>query len=172
MCVYMYKKFFLKPSQDWLIDYLRFYVPLKNFSHIWRHHHCRWRAAKFRSMLGAQGLSREGYLSCHICCDTGPRVFWSHPKDPPPFCHPLRHTRGCGGSILTRILTGDLLKNWAIKFQIYMKASQHCTESNLWKLCWFSEQKETKFISIGKVFMGQCDSGEQYGPLVQFFFHS
>jgi hypothetical protein len=24
-----------------LIDYLRFYVPLKNFSLIWRCHHCR-----------------------------------------------------------------------------------------------------------------------------------
>jgi hypothetical protein len=41
---------------DWLIDYLRFYVPLKNISLIWRRHHCRWRAAKFRPMLGAQGL--------------------------------------------------------------------------------------------------------------------
>jgi hypothetical protein len=28
-------------------------------------------------------LSREGYLSCHICCDTGPRFFRSHPKDHP-----------------------------------------------------------------------------------------
>jgi hypothetical protein len=48
----------------WLIDYLRFYVPFKNFSLIWRPHQCRWRAAKFRPMLGAQGLlSREGSLS-------------------------------------------------------------------------------------------------------------
>jgi hypothetical protein len=39
-----------------LIDYLRFYVPLKNFSLIWRRHHCRWRATKFRPLLGAQGL--------------------------------------------------------------------------------------------------------------------
>jgi hypothetical protein len=31
---------------DWLIDYLGFYVPLKNISLIWRRHHCRWRAAK------------------------------------------------------------------------------------------------------------------------------
>jgi hypothetical protein len=28
-------------------------------------------------------LSREGYLSCHICSDTGPRFFRSHPKDRP-----------------------------------------------------------------------------------------
>jgi hypothetical protein len=36
---------------DWL-----FYVPLKNISPIWRRHHYRWRTAKFRPMLGAQGL--------------------------------------------------------------------------------------------------------------------
>jgi hypothetical protein len=28
-------------------------------------------------------LSREGSLSCHTCCDTGPRFFRSHPKDRP-----------------------------------------------------------------------------------------
>jgi hypothetical protein len=26
-------------------------------------------------------LSREGSLSCHTYCDTGPRFIWSHPKD-------------------------------------------------------------------------------------------
>jgi hypothetical protein len=40
---------------------------------------------KMWPMLGTQGLwlslSREGSLSCHTCCDTGPRFFWSHPKD-------------------------------------------------------------------------------------------
>jgi hypothetical protein len=39
-----------------LIDYLGFYVPFKNFSLMWRRHHYRWRAAKFRPMPGAQGL--------------------------------------------------------------------------------------------------------------------
>ena len=28
-------------------------------------------------------LSREGSLSCHTCCKTGPRFFRSHPKDLP-----------------------------------------------------------------------------------------
>jgi hypothetical protein len=28
-------------------------------------------------------LSREGSLSCHTCCDTGPHFFRSHPKDRP-----------------------------------------------------------------------------------------
>jgi hypothetical protein len=36
-----------------LIDYLLFYVTLKNFSPIWRRHHYRRRAAKFKPMLGA-----------------------------------------------------------------------------------------------------------------------
>jgi hypothetical protein len=26
-------------------------------------------------------LSREGFLSCHTCCDTGLRIFCSYPKD-------------------------------------------------------------------------------------------
>jgi hypothetical protein len=46
-------------AKYWLIDYLRFFIPLKNFSLIsciWRRQHCRWRAAKFIPMLGAQGL--------------------------------------------------------------------------------------------------------------------
>jgi hypothetical protein len=47
----------------WLIDWL-IYVPLKNISHIWRRYHYRWRTAKFRPMLGAQGLWAEGILSC------------------------------------------------------------------------------------------------------------
>ena len=28
-------------------------------------------------------LKREGSLSCHTCCDTGPRLTWSHSKDCP-----------------------------------------------------------------------------------------
>jgi hypothetical protein len=54
-------------------------------------------------------LSREGSLSCHTCCDKGPRFFRSHPKDHP-FSRLLRHTRGCGGSILTRILAFNGIK--------------------------------------------------------------
>jgi hypothetical protein len=41
---------------NWLIDYLLFFVPLKNFSLIWRRHHCRWRTAKFSPMLVPHGL--------------------------------------------------------------------------------------------------------------------
>jgi hypothetical protein len=94
---------------DWLIDYLQFYVPLKNFSLIWRRHHCRWRAAKVRPMLGAQSL----WAGRDIYCATPPvtrdlgfsGLIWRTA----PFSHLLRHTRGCGGPILTRILTGAII---------------------------------------------------------------
>jgi hypothetical protein len=92
----------VKPFQDWLIDYLRFYVPLKNLSLIWRHHHCWWRAAKFRPMLGAQGLwaGRDLYRATPVVTrDLGfSGLIWRTA----PFSRLLRHTRGCGGSILTR----------------------------------------------------------------------
>jgi hypothetical protein len=39
-----------------LNEWLSFYVPLKNISLIWIRHHYWWRAAKFRSMLGAPDL--------------------------------------------------------------------------------------------------------------------
>jgi hypothetical protein len=63
----------------WLIDYLGFYVQLKNFSLIWRRHHCRWRAAKFRPMLGAQGLwaGRDLYRVTPAVTQ-GPRSLWTH----------------------------------------------------------------------------------------------
>jgi hypothetical protein len=44
--------------------YLQFHALLKNFSLIWRRHHCRWRATKFRPMLGAQGLWEGRDLYC------------------------------------------------------------------------------------------------------------
>jgi hypothetical protein len=85
---------------DWL------YVPLKNFSLIWRRHHCRWRAAKFRPILGAQGLwaGRDLYHATPaVTRDLG---FSGLIQRTAPFSRLLRHSRGCAGSILTRILTG------------------------------------------------------------------
>jgi hypothetical protein len=95
-----------KPMVDWMIDYLLFYVPLKNISLIWRRHHYWWRAAKFRPMLGAQGLwaGRDLYRATPtVTRDLG---FFGLIRRTALFGRLLRHTRGCGGSILTRILTG------------------------------------------------------------------
>jgi hypothetical protein len=91
-----------------IIDYLRIYVPLKNFSLIWRRHHAR----------RLRPLSREG---SDVTRDLG---FSSLIRRTAPFSRLLRQTRGCGGSILTRILTGRLPKTKKRKF----------TPIRIWKL--------------------------------------
>jgi hypothetical protein len=60
-----------------LIDYLLFYVPQEFFTYM------------ETSPLPVKGCKikayarRSGPLSCHTCCDTGPRFFRSHPKGRP-----------------------------------------------------------------------------------------
>jgi hypothetical protein len=84
---------------DWLFSVL-------HISLTWRRHHCRWRDAKFRPMLGAQGLwaGRNFYRATSAV--TRDLDFSGLIRRTTPFSRLLRHTRGCGGSILTRILTG------------------------------------------------------------------
>jgi hypothetical protein len=92
-----------------LIDYLLFYVPLKNCSLIWRRHQCRWRAAKFRPMLGAQGLWAGRDLFRATPAVTRDLGFSGLIRRTAPFSRLLRHAWGYGGPILTRILTGATL---------------------------------------------------------------
>jgi hypothetical protein len=107
---------------DWLIDYLGFYVPLKNFSLIWRRHHCRWRAAKFRPMLGAQGLWAGRDLYRTTPAVTRGLGCSGLIRRTAPFSRLVRHTRGCGGSILTRILTGrSVEKKYVLMLSILEK---------------------------------------------------
>jgi hypothetical protein len=94
---------------DWLIDYLRFYVPPKNFSPIWRSHHYRWRAAKFRPILGDHCLWAGRDLYRATPAVTRDNSFPGLIRRNAPFSRLLWHTRGCGGPILTRILTGLLV---------------------------------------------------------------
>jgi hypothetical protein len=128
---------------QWLIDYLRFYVPLKNFSLTWRRHHCRWRAPKFRPMLGAQGLwaGRDLYRATPaVKRDLG---FSDLIQRTAPISRILRHTWGCGGSILTRILTEtNAMKNNAVivhwnvpKFSIFARAHVHARAGQLFWPC-------------------------------------
>jgi hypothetical protein len=81
-----------------LIDYLQFYVPLNNFSLGWQ---CtvtitKWRAAKFRPMLGAHGLraGRDFYHATpSVTRDLG---FSSLIQRTISFSCLLQYTRGCG----------------------------------------------------------------------------
>jgi hypothetical protein len=91
---------------DWLFGV---YVPLKNFSLLWRRHHYRWRAAKFRPMLSAQGIWAGMDLYRATPAVTQDLGFSGLIRRTAPFRRLLRHTRGCGGSIPTWILTGSLL---------------------------------------------------------------
>jgi hypothetical protein len=87
-----------------LIDYLLFYVPLKNV--LLTHHHYRWRAAKFRPMLGAQVLW-AGRNPHHATSATTQGLGSSYLiRRTAPFSRLLRHTRGYGESVLSRILMG------------------------------------------------------------------
>ena len=59
-------------GEIWL-DYdskmVSFFVPLVNFSLIWRWHHCRWRAEKFDLCLAPLVIKQSGFLSL-------PRLLW------------------------------------------------------------------------------------------------
>jgi hypothetical protein len=107
--VNLYTQPVLSSMSAWFKIYLRFYVPLKNISLILRRHHCRWRAAKFWPMLGAQSLwaGRDLYRASPAV--TRDLSFSGLIRRIAPFSRLLRHTRGCGGSTLTRILTGRCL---------------------------------------------------------------
>jgi hypothetical protein len=90
---------------DWLIDWLLIYVPHTNISLIWRRHHYRRKAAKFRPMLGAQGLWAGRDLYRATSAVTRGLHFSSLIRMSVPFNRLLQQTRGCGGSILTSVLT-------------------------------------------------------------------
>jgi hypothetical protein len=88
---------------DWLFTVLR--PALKNFSLVWRRRHYRWRTARFRPMLGEQGLwARRGLYRATLAV-TRDLGFSGLIRRTALFSRLLRYTRGCGGSILTRILT-------------------------------------------------------------------
>jgi hypothetical protein len=140
---------------DWLIDYLQFYVSLKNFSLIWRRHHCRWRAAKFRPFFGAQGLwaGRDFYRATPtVTRDLG---FSGFIRMTAPFSHLLQHTRGCGGSILTRILTwffkGEGLRVVIALYQyriIIVKFTQYNWSMFVCSICLFVWSRTSNFSAI------------------------
>jgi hypothetical protein len=81
--------------------YLLFYILLKNFSLVWRRHHCWWRAAKFMQMLGAQGLWSGRNLLCATHAVTRCLGFSCLIWMTAPFSRLLQHTRGSRGPILT-----------------------------------------------------------------------
>ena len=64
-----------------LIDYLWFYVPLKNISLMWRRHHAGEGLQNLGLCSALRAFEQGGSFPCHTCCDTGAQVFPSHLKD-------------------------------------------------------------------------------------------
>jgi hypothetical protein len=101
-----------------MIDYLPFYVPLKNILLVWRLHHCRWRTAKFWLMLGAQGLwaGRDLYLATSTV--TRGFGFSGLIQRTAPISRLLRHTWGWSTvsdntfSITSEICRQEEMSNW------------------------------------------------------------
>jgi hypothetical protein len=106
---------------DWLIIY-----GFTSRSRIF--HLCRWRAAKFRLMLGAKGLwaGRDLYRATPtVKRNLG---FSGLIPNTAPFSRLLRHEWGCRGPILTRILTGA--NAWRIPLLKYAQWEWHVSLTN------------------------------------------
>jgi hypothetical protein len=87
---------------------------------MWKRHHCRWRTAKFRPtcMLVALGLWEGRDLYRATPAVTRGLSFSDLIRRTAPFSRLLRHTRRCGESILTRILTSTECKDiWTINLR-------------------------------------------------------
>jgi hypothetical protein len=92
---------------DWLINYLLFYVPLKNFSLIWRRHHCQWRAANLGLCSVLRAFEQGGIFIVPHLLWHGTSFFPVSSEGPPHLVASYDTRRGCEGSILTRILMGN-----------------------------------------------------------------
>ena len=56
--------------------------PTRDFSLLWRCHHCRRRAANFDLCSALMDLSNEGSVACHTYCDTGQPFIMVISEDP------------------------------------------------------------------------------------------
>jgi hypothetical protein len=90
--------------------YLLFCVMHNNISFVWICHHYRWRATKFRLMLGAWGFwaGRDLYRATPAL--TRALGFSSLIRRTAPLSRLSRYTRVCGGPILTRIAMGNFCR--------------------------------------------------------------
>jgi hypothetical protein len=89
------------PTVNWLIDWL--IIVLRPAQEFFTY---RWRASNFRSVLGTQShwARRDLYRATPaVTQDLG---FSGLIRRTAPISRLLRHTRGCGGSTLTRVITG------------------------------------------------------------------
>ena len=61
---------------------LKFIVPLEKFSLIWRHHHCRWRAAYFDLCSALMVIEHWGFFNVPHPLRHGPTAYYGHLRGP------------------------------------------------------------------------------------------
>jgi hypothetical protein len=116
-------------SIDWLVDFFFTVLrPVQEFFTRMETSPLPWRAAKFRPMLGSQGLWAGRNLYRATPAVTRDFGFSGLIRRTAQFSRLLRHMGGCRGSILTRILMGSFISS-SLGY-MYIKWTW------LWKLCW------------------------------------
>ena len=74
---------------------MEFSVPLENFSLIWRHHHCRWRAANFELCSALMAIEQWGFFNVPRAVATGDRTPISRMRGKRSFSAPPRRSDSC-----------------------------------------------------------------------------
>ena len=88
-----------KSARHYLFVCLKFFIPLENFSLIWRRHHSRWKAAKFDLCSALIAIEQWGFFSVpHILLWYGASFYNGHLRGPVTLTHYAeRMTKVCRG---------------------------------------------------------------------------
>ena len=70
---------------------LKFIVPLENFSLIWRHHHCRWRAPNFDLCSALMAIEQWGFFNVPNLLRHGPTLYNGHLRAPMTLASVIEH---------------------------------------------------------------------------------
>ena len=65
-----------------LFVYLGYFVPLENFSLVWKRHHCRWKAANFDLCSALMAIQQWGFFSVPHLLWHGASVYNGHLRWP------------------------------------------------------------------------------------------
>ena len=109
---------------DWRVWFLKFFVPLENFSLIWRRHHCWWRAANFDPCSALMAIEQWGFFTVPHLLWHGASAYSDHLRGPVAIkliahSNPLRHR--CGSirrerKGVKRIISSLTSRNYTIFF--------------------------------------------------------
>lgn len=114
---------------DWLIDYILFNVPLENLSLIWESHHCRWTAAKFRTVLRTYGL----WAGMALYCGNMDLGFCGFIRSTAPFSPFVRQARKPGWTVkyCSRRWTNTVID---LAHRIFIISFHETNDINIWKM--------------------------------------